>query len=343
MEVLEMPQLFLPPSAIGNNIIANNSKIENQIVPIFQEQMNTPTSQIKTDNSSYKSVTSNVLSTTTKQPNQIKATTNTMNSALQLTGNNVMTSNLTTTNVKVHSSSKTHSKKHENIKQPKLRKPKIINEEELKDTRVDYDEDDEHIKQVKASLFNFVKDIAFNLIFTIPPLRSKLDPILENPSLAIGEIEKQFEDFKDDLTKSELDNIKRYVCVEGIRDKLNYILDVSFKKIMEDGKIDINDAPQFIELVYFIINAFNKINDGEIYKFKISKEHVMLLLHFILKSVFCLTLEGNEEKMAIGLLDTSFKLVKIEVCPLASKKWYDVFRKLFGCFKKRKALNDEIQ
>jgi hypothetical protein len=66
----------------------------------------------------------------------------------------------------------------------------------------------------------------------------------------------------------------------------------------------------------------------------------MLLLHFILKSVFCLTLDGEEEVMAVGLLDTSFKLVRIEVCPLASKKWYDVFRKFFGCFRKKKSLED---
>ena len=222
----------------------------------------------------------------------------------------------------------------------KKRTIKINDDEEIKDTRIDYDDDDEEIKKIKTSLFNFVKDIAFNLILTIPYLRSKLKPILNNPSLAYNEIEKQFEDFKDELNSTELGNIKKYVCVEGIRDKLNYILEISFKKIMEDGKIDINDAPQFIQLVYFIIHAFNAINDGEIYKFPVSKEHVMLLLHFILKSVFCLTLDGEEEVMAVGLLDTSFKLVRIEVCPLAARKWYDVFRKFFGCFRKKKSLED---
>jgi hypothetical protein len=222
----------------------------------------------------------------------------------------------------------------------KKRKIKINDDEEVKDTRIDYDDDDEEIKKIKISLFNFVKDIAFNLILTIPYLRSKLKPILNNPALAYNEIEKQFEEFKDELNATELGNIKKYVCVEGIRDKLNYILDISFKKIMDDGKIDINDAPQFIQLVYFIIHAFNEINDGEIYKFPVSKEHVMLLLHFILKSVFCLTLDGEEEVMAVGLLDTSFKLVRIEVCPLASRKWYDVFRKFFGCFRKKKTLED---
>ena len=232
---------------------------------------------------------------------------------------------------------------HTNKSNRKIKKHKtfvISDEDENKDTRIDYDDDDEDIKKIKSSLFNFVKDVAFNLIFTIPSLRSKLKPILNNPSLAINEIERQFDDFKDELNKRELENIKKYVCVEGIRDKLNYILSISFKKIMEDGKIDINDAPQFIQLVYFIIHAFNEINDGEIFKFAVTKEHVMLLLHFILKSVFCLTLDGEEEKMAISLLDTSFKLVKIEVCPLVSKKWYHRFTNVFCIFRKKKVLED---
>jgi hypothetical protein len=208
----------------------------------------------------------------------------------------------------------------------KHKSTKVILDDEYKDTSIDYDDDDPEIKKLKASLFNFVKDIAFNLIFTIPSLRTKLRPILNNPSLAINQIERIFDEFKDELNRVQLESIKRYVCVEGVRDKLNYILEAGFKKILADGKIDINDAPQFIQLVYFIIHSFNNINNGEVFKFAVSREHVMLLLHFILKSVFCLTLDGEEEQMAFGLVDTSFKLVKIEVCPLVSKRWYHKFR-----------------
>ncbi len=208
----------------------------------------------------------------------------------------------------------------------KLKQSKVIVDDEYRDTCIDYDDDDPEIKKTKASLFNFVKDIAFNLIFTIPSLRTKLKPILNNPSLAINQIERIFDEFKDQLNRVQMESIKRYVCVEGVRDKLNYILEAGFKKILADGKIDINDAPQFIQLVYFIIHSFNNINNGEVFKFAVSREHVMLLLHFILKSVFCLTLDGMEEQMAFGLVDTSFKLVKIEVCPLVSKRWYHKFR-----------------
>ena len=203
---------------------------------------------------------------------------------------------------------------------------KVIIEEEDKESAIDYDDDDPAIKKIKLSLFHFVKDITFNLIFAIPFLRTKLNAILKEQTLAINQIERVFDEFKDQLNKVQLESIKKYVCEDGIRDKLNFILETGFNKILADGVIDINDAPQFNQLVYFIIKSFNDINYGKVYRFYVSREHVMLLLHFILKSVFTLTLKGQEEQMAIGLLDTSFKLVHLEVLPLVSKRWYHKFR-----------------
>jgi hypothetical protein len=203
---------------------------------------------------------------------------------------------------------------------------KVMIEDEDKDTAIDYDDDDPDIKKTKLSLFHFAKDITFNLIFTIPFLRTKLNSILKDPGLAINQIERVFDEFKDLLNRQNLESIKKYVCEDGIRDKLNFILESGFNKILADGKIDINDAPQFNQLVYFIIKSFNNINQGKVYRFYVSREHVMILLHFILKSVFTLTLKGEEEQMAIGLLDTSFKLVQLEVLPLISKRWYHKFR-----------------
>ena len=203
---------------------------------------------------------------------------------------------------------------------------KVIIEDDDKDTAIDYDDDDPDIKKTKLSLFHFAKDITFNLIFTIPFLRTKLNSILKDPGLAINQIERVFDEFKDLLNRQNLESIKKYVCEDGIRDKLNFILESGFNKILADGKIDINDAPQFNQLVYFIIKSFNNINQGKVYRFYVSREHVMILLHFILKSVFTLTLKGEEEQMAIGLLDTSFKLVHLEVLPLISKRWYHKFR-----------------
>ena len=225
----------------------------------------------------------------------------------------------------------TFNKRHSNTTTTPLRHnravaSKVIIEDEDKDTAIDYDDDDPVIKKTKLSLFHFAKDITFNLIFTIPFLRTKLNSILKDPGLAINQIERVFDEFKDLLNRQNLESIKKYVCEDGIRDKLNFILESGFNKILADGKIDINDAPQFNQLVYFIIKSFNNINQGKVYRFYVSREHVMILLHFILKSVFTLTLKGEEEQMAIGLLDTSFKLVQLEVLPLISKRWYHKFR-----------------
>ena len=203
---------------------------------------------------------------------------------------------------------------------------KVIIEDEDTESVIDYDDEDPEIKKINLSLFHFAKYITFNLIFKIPFLRTKLNSILKEPNLAINQIERVFDEFKDLLNRQQLESIKKYVCEEGVRDKLNYILESGFNKILSDGKIDINDAPQFNQLVYFIIRSFNNINQGKVYRFYVSREHVMLLLHFILKSVFTLTLKGDEEQMAIGLLDTSFKLVQLEVLPLISKRWYHRFR-----------------
>lgn len=213
-----------------------------------------------------------------------------------------------------------------NISKNTLNK-KVIVEDEDKESSIDYDDDDPDIKKIKLSLFQFAKDVTFNLIFAIPFLqKARLSAMLKDPTLAINQIERVFDEFKDRLTQFELESIKKYVCEDGIRDQLNFILESGFNKILSDGVIDINDAPQFNQLVYYIIKSFNELNNGKVYRFYVSREHVMLLLHFVLKSVFTLTLKGQEEQMAIGLLDTSFKLVQLDVLPIVSKRWYHKFR-----------------
>jgi len=204
---------------------------------------------------------------------------------------------------------------------------KVIVEEEDKESAIDYDDDDVEIKKTKLSIFQFAKDITFNLIFTIPFLqKARLHAMLKDPTLAINQIERLFDEFKDRFSQFDLETVKKYICEDGIRDQLNFILVSGFNKILSDGVIDINDAPQFNQLVYYIIKSFNDINQGKVYRFYVSREHVMLLLHFVLKSVFSLTLKGQEEQMALGLLDTSFKLVQLEVLPIVSKRWYHRFQ-----------------
>ena len=135
---------------------------------------------------------------------------------------------------------------------------KVIVEDEDKESSIDYDDDDAEIKKTKLSLFQFAKDITFNLIFAIPFLqKARLNAMLREPNLAINKIERIFDEFKDRMSQFELESIKKYVCEDGIRDQLNFILESGFNKILSDGVIDINDAPQFNQLVYYIIKSFN--------------------------------------------------------------------------------------
>jgi hypothetical protein len=199
-------------------------------------------------------------------------------------------------------------------------------------SHIDYDEDDEEIVEIKRMIFVFVKDVVFNMIFTIPALRVRLETILNDPDYAIKEISRVFDGFKDRITRNELVSLKKYVCRENTRDSLTGILDVAFKNIMADGKIDITDAPHFITLIHNVVGLFNRDNSSNNADITITGEKMQLLIHFILKCIFVLTMDGPEEAMAISLLDGSFKLLAITVSP--------VFKKgCWCCFGSKKPVN----
>ena len=205
----------------------------------------------------------------------------------------------------------------------------------IETTKINYDEDDETMLEIKASIFAFIKDIIFNMIFTIPALRTKLDSMLKDPTFASKEIERVFGDFKHHFNKSELINMKKYVCRETTRDEFNYILSRCFDKIMEDGKVDMSDAPHFVELVYNIICMFNRQNKVQMFEMDLTRENAMNFIHYLMKCIFVLTMTKNEEFMAISMLENSFKLVDVKVMPLTSFKWYNWFCFWRYCCKKK--------
>jgi hypothetical protein len=167
-------------------------------------------------------------------------------------------------------------------------------------------------------MFNVIKDIAFNLILNIPGLRSKLDSILIQPNMAIEEIGKVYIEIQSKIPETEMNKLRRYISQDTSRTTLTSILQTSFGEIMEDGKIDMNDANHFLNLIYNIITLFNETSQNS--NITISGEAVMFFLYFIVKCVLILCLDGEEETTAVGLLDTSFKLVSIAVMPLTKMK-----------------------
>jgi hypothetical protein len=167
-------------------------------------------------------------------------------------------------------------------------------------------------------LFNAVKDITFNLIIQIPGLRAKLNNLLDQPNMAIQEISKVFEEIQTKITQSEMNKLRTYISKDSSRSNLLNILITSFQDILADGRVDMNDANHFLTLIHNIISLFNDTpHDTEL---TISGEAVMFFLFFIIKCILILCLDGDEEALAVGLLDSSFKLVSLAVLPLKNMK-----------------------
>ena len=100
---------------------------------------------------------------------------------------------------------------------------------------------------------------------------------------------------------------------------------------MSDGKIDLNDTNHFLTLIYNIINLFNNYTQNIDQEISLTTDTIFLFLYFTIKCTLILTLDGEEETLALGLLDTTFKLVRISIIPVSHKK---CSCNLLSCFKK---------
>jgi hypothetical protein len=169
-------------------------------------------------------------------------------------------------------------------------------------------------------IFIVVKDIVFNLIFSIPALRSKLNSLLDNPNLAVQQISTIYNEISSKIPVDEIDKLRQYVCQETTRNSLSTILQKAFTNIMSDGKIDMNDANHFLQLMFDIVNFFNQENALKEFNFTLSSDVVMFFLYFLIKCILILTLDGQEETNAVSLLDGSFKLISVAVMPISKLK-----------------------
>jgi hypothetical protein len=174
--------------------------------------------------------------------------------------------------------------------------------------------------QINDPMLLTIKDITFNLILHLPGLRSKLDNLLNNPNMAIEQISQVYKEIETKIPESEMNKLRTYISNDKSRTSLLSILQTSFQDIMSDGKVDMNDTNHFLSLIYNIITLFNESAQDTNMNISISGEAVMFFLYFIIKCILILCLDGEEETLAIGLLDTSFKLVSIAVLPITKMK-----------------------
>ena len=174
---------------------------------------------------------------------------------------------------------------------------------------------------VKNPLIGMVQDVIFAMILNVPALRTKLQVILDNPSLIGAEINKVYDELKTKLTPQELEQLNSYACQDSSRRTIGSVMQTAFANIMADGKIDMSDAPHFLTLIHECITLFSA-DAASGNSVTLNSNTVITFLHFVLKCILILTLDEPEETAALVMLDGSFKLVKLTVLPLiASGKW----------------------
>lgn len=170
-------------------------------------------------------------------------------------------------------------------------------------------------------LVGMVQDVIFAMILNVPALRTKLQVILDNPSLIGAEISKVYAELQSKLTPQELQQLNAYAGQDSSRRTLGSVMQSAFANIMADGKIDMGDAPHFLTLIHDCITLFSE-NAAAAASVTLNSNTVITFLHFVLKCILILTLDEPEETAALVMLDGSFRLVKLTVLPLISgKKW----------------------
>jgi hypothetical protein len=170
-------------------------------------------------------------------------------------------------------------------------------------------------------LIGMVQDVIFAMILNVPALRTKLQVILDNPSLIGAEISKVYAELQAKLSPQELEQLNSYACQDSSRRTIVSVMQTAFANIMADGKIDMSDAPHFLTLIHDCITLFSA-DSASANSVPLNSNTVITFLHFVLKCILILTLDEPEETAALVMLDGSFKLVKLTVLPLiAGGKW----------------------
>jgi hypothetical protein len=178
----------------------------------------------------------------------------------------------------------------------------------------------ESYSEKEKLMFEFLKNIIINLILSIKQLRVKLEPILNQPNVIYAEMFKVYEEVKADFTASDIENIESVISITSCVNEVNGIFTTAFTSIMEDGKIDMNDAVHFMTFIHQIVNLFNEYTANQNFKVSLSSECILHFLYFIVKSILVLTLDGIEETNAVQMLDACVKLIKITVLPITKCK-----------------------
>ena len=162
-------------------------------------------------------------------------------------------------------------------------------------------------------------DVVLKLILQVPELRVKLDALLKEPSKAVTDVTAVYRELHDRFTPADKAALAQYLLQPFAQHKLILMFVEAFDGIMADGKIDLSDSLYFMALIQKLVSVFNT-PDAE-NTVTLSKNSVLYFLYFLTKSVLLLTLEGEQERMALLLLDQSFQLIQLTVSPMLPQTW----------------------
>ena len=137
-------------------------------------------------------------------------------------------------------------------------------------------------------LIGMVQDVIFAMILNVPALRTKLQVILDNPSLIGAEIGKVYDELKTKLTPQELEQLNAYAGQDSSRRTIGTVMQTAFANIMADGKIDMSDAPHFLALIHDCITLFSADATNANYV-TLNGTTVITFLHFVLNATISST------------------------------------------------------
>jgi hypothetical protein len=209
----------------------------------------------------------------------------------------------------VHHQHQQQQHQHQHQHQQQHQQQQTVQSLNIKDALNAYSDNEQQV-------FLFIKNIILNLMVAIKPLRIKLGSVLQQPDIIYVDVLKVYEENKTKFTTTDINNIKTIVSVTSSVTELNGIFLDAFTKIMADGKIDMNDSVHFMTFMYEIVRLFNNYTTSQNFKIAISSESVLNFLFVIVKSILMLTLENEQEVVAISMLDASMKLIQISVLPI---------------------------
>ncbi len=112
--------------------------------------------------------------------------------------------------------------------------------------------------------------------------------------------------------------IEKYFNTNGVLKQIVSVCTTNLEKVLEDGKIDLNDTSYFINIIKEIYVDVNKINMSNV-NIKIDASTLVMLCGFILQIVLAYTINNKRDlTSALAIVKSAVELVSFS---MSSTTW----------------------